>query len=99
MADKNKLTMRILVLVIALLLLAVLYAFVVRPVVTGYAINNYEQGYMSGQMDLLNNVVTQIQQTANAQGVGSAQFPVGENQVLVIQGVAQVVQTQAQPIQ
>jgi len=97
--EKSKLTMRILVLVIALLALAVLYAFVIRPTVTGYAINNYEQGYQQGQMALLNNVVTQIQQTANAQGVGSAQFPVGENQVLVIQGVAQVVNTQQTQVQ
>ena len=80
MADKNKLTMRILVLVIALLVLAVLYAFVVRPVVTGYAINNYEQGYMRAQTDLLTNIWTQIQQT------GTAQIPVGENQVLLLAG-------------
>lgn len=97
--EKSKLTIKILILVIALLVLVVLYVLAVKPAVTGYAINNYEQGYLRGQMDLLNNVVTQIQQTANAQGVGSAQFPVGENQVLVIQGVAQVVQTQGTQVQ
>ena len=86
MADKNKLTMRILILVIALLALAVLYAFVVRPTVTGYAVNNYEQGYMRAQSDLLSNIWTQIQQT------GYAQIPLGENQVLVLQG--QISQTQ-----
>ena len=57
MADKNKLTMRILILVIALLALAVLYAFVVRPTVTGYAVNNYEQGYMRAQSDLLLSLI------------------------------------------
>jgi len=88
MADKNKLVIRILVLIIVLLALAVLYAFVVRPAVTGYAINNYAQGYNQGQADLLNNLVVQLQQA------GNAQYPVGENQVLVIQGRADVVQPQ-----
>lgn len=80
MADKNKLVVRILILVIVLLLLAVLYAFVVRPTVTGYAIDKYTQGYYQGQGDLLSNVWTQIQQA------GYAQIPLGENQVLVLQG-------------
>jgi len=86
MADKNKLVVRILILVIALLALVVLYAFVVRPAVTGYAINNYEQGYIRAQGDLVNNIWTQIQQT------GNAQIPVGENQVLLL--VGEIRQTQ-----
>ena len=86
MADKNKLVVRILILIIALLALVVIYAFIVRPVVTGYAINNYEQGYIRAQSDLLSNIWTQIQQT------GYAQIPLGENQVLVLQG--QIAQTQ-----
>ena len=86
MADKNKLVVRILILIIALLALVVIYAFVVRPAVTGYAINNYEQGYIRAQSDLLSNIWTQIQQT------GYAQIPLGENQVLVLQG--QIAQTQ-----
>ena len=89
MADKNKLTMRILVLVIVLLAVAVLYAFAIRPAVTGYAINNYEQGYMRAQGDLINNIWTQIQQT------GNAQIPVGENQVLLLVGEIR----QTQPVQ
>ena len=84
--EKNKLTMRILILVIALLALAVLYAFAIRPAVTGYAINNYEQGYIRAQTDLVNNIWTQIQQT------GNAQIPVGENQVLLL--VGEIRQTQ-----
>ena len=86
MADKNKLVVRILILVIALLALVVLYAFVVRPAVTGYATNNYEQGYIRAQGDLINNIWTQIQQT------GNAQIPVGENQVLLL--VGEIRQTQ-----
>ena len=97
MADKNKLTMRILILIIALLVLVVLYAFVVRPVVAGYAVDKYTQGYYQGQTDLLSNILTQIQQTANSQGIGSAQVPFGEN-VLALEG--KVFQTQqAQPTQ
>jgi len=86
MADKNKLIIRILILVIVLLLLAVLYAFVVKPTVTGYAIDKYTQGYYQGQSDLLSNVVVQLQQA------GYAQIPVGENQVLYLEGG--IVQTQ-----
>lgn len=83
--ERNKLTMRILILVIALLALVILYAFVVRPAVTGYAVNNYVQGYNQAQADFINNIWTQIQQT------GAAQIPVGENQALVLQG--QIFQT------
>ncbi len=86
MADKNKLIIRILLLVIVLLSLVVIYAFVVRPAVSGFAINNYAQGYNQGQIDLLNNIVVQLQQA------GNAQIPVGESQVLVLQG--QIYQTQ-----
>ena len=89
MADKNKLTVRILILVIALLALAVLYAFAIRPAVTGYAFDNYAEGYQRAQADLLTNIWTQIQQT------GYAQIPLGENQVLVLQGQI----AQAQPAQ
>jgi len=90
--EKSKLTVRILILVIALLALVVLYAFAIRPAVTGYAINNYEQGYIRAQGDLINNIWTQIQQT------GNAQIPVGENQVLLL--VGEIRQTQpAQPAQ
>ena len=84
MADKSKPIIRILVLIIVLLALVILYAFVVKPAVTGYAINNLQEGYVQGyqqaQVDLLNNIVTQLQQA------GNAQIPVGENQVLVLQG-------------
>ena len=93
MADKNKLTVRILILIVVLLALVVLYAFAIRPAVSGFAVKAYNQGVVQGQSDLLRNVVTQIQQTANSQGVGNAQFPVGQDQVLVIQGIAQIVKT------
>ncbi len=83
--EKSKLTIRILILVIALLALVVLYAFAIRPAVTGYAVDKYSQGYYQGQSDLLSNVIVQLQQA------GYAQIPVGENQVLVLQG--QIAQT------
>ena len=77
---------------IALLALAVLYAFAVRPAVTGYAVDKYTQGYYQAQGDLINNIWTQIQQT------GNAQIPVGENQVLLLVGEIRQTQ-QAQPTQ
>jgi len=86
MADKNKLTIKVLVLVIALLALAVLYAFAIRPAVTGYATGAYQEGYIQAQGDLLTNIWTQIQQA------GYAQIPLSETQVLVLQG--QIAQTQ-----
>jgi len=92
MAEKSKLTIRILILIIVLLALVVLYAFVVQPSVSGFIVDKqvgaYEQGYQQAQVDLLNNIVVQLQQA------GNAQIPVGENQVLVIEGRSQIFQTQ-----
>ncbi|MCK5624343.1 hypothetical protein KAI04_00695 [Candidatus Pacearchaeota archaeon] len=92
MADKNKLTVRILVLVIALLALVVLYAFAIRPAVTGYAFENYAEGYQQAQAELLNNILTQIQQT------GQAEIPLSEDQVLLLVGEIRQIQP-AQPTQ
>jgi len=86
--DKNKLTMRILVLVIALLLLVIAYAFAIRPAVTGYVTDKQIGAYNQGQIDLLNDVFVQLNQA------GFAQYSLDENQVLVIQGQAKIVQPQ-----
>lgn len=88
MGDRNRLTVRILIIIIILLALVVIYAFVLRPAVTGYAVDKYTQGYQQAQADLVNNIWIQIQQT------GNAQIPLGQNQVLVLQG--QIFQTNSQ---
>ena len=88
---RDKLIIKILIVVGVVLALIVIYAFAVRPAINGFAIKSYNQGIVQGQSDLLKNVVTQMQQTANSKGIGNAQFPVGQNQVLVIQGIVQVV--------
>ena len=80
MAEKNKLIMRILILVIVLLVLVIAYAFAIRPAVSGYVVDKQISAYNQGQADLLNSMWAQIQQT------GTAQIPVAENQVLVLQG-------------
>ena len=85
--EKNKLTIKILVLVIALLALVVLYAFAIRPAVTGYVstqqIGAYNQGYIQAWSD----IYAQWAQT------GMAQIPLGEDQALILTA-GQVMQTQ-----
>ncbi len=80
MADKSKLTIRILILIIALLALAVLYAFVIRPTVSGFVMNKQIDAYNQGQTDLLNNILVQLQQT------GNAQISVGDEYTLTLTG-------------
>jgi len=92
MADKNKLTVRILVLVIVLLALAVLYAFAIRPAVTGLVTDAQVGAYNQGYMQAWSDIYSQWAQS------GYATIPLGENQALYLQG--QVVQTQqTQPVQ
>ena len=86
--DRNKRVIRILTVLVVILALVVLYALLIRPAVLNNQINVYTRGHTQGQVDLLNNMVTQLQQT------GLIQIPVGEDQVLVLQG--QIAQTTPQ---
>lgn len=79
MADRARLTIKILVLIIVLLVLVVAYALAVRPAISGYIVNKQVGAYQQGQADLLNNILVQMQQ------VGYAQIPVG-NYTLFLQG-------------
>ena len=79
MENKNKRTVAILVIVIVLLALAVLYAFVLRPKISGYVVNKQVGAYRQAQADLINNMLVQLQQT------GRVQFPIG-NYTLVMAG-------------
>ncbi len=80
---------KILVIVIVLLVIVMVYAFAIRPAVSGFVVDKqvdaYNQGYTQAWVDL----TTQIRQTADAQGWGTAQFTIGENQVSIV-GQAQV---------
>ena len=86
--DKSKRVIRILTVFVVVLALVVLYTLLIRPAVLTNQINVYTRGHTQGQVDLLNNMVTQLQQT------GLIQIPVGEDQVLVLQG--QIAQTTPQ---
>lgn len=79
MADRTKLTIKILVLIIVLLVLVVAYALAIKPAVSGYVINKQVGAYQQGQADLLNNILVQMQQ------VGYAKLPIG-NYTLLLQG-------------
>ncbi len=91
--EKSKLTMRILILVIALLTLAVIYAFAIRPAVTGLVTDAQVGAYNQGYIQAWSDIYSQWAQS------GSVTIPLGENQALYLQQ-GQVVQTQqTQPTQ
>jgi len=95
MEDKHRLTVTILILVIVLLAMAVLYAFVVKPAVSGYIVNQQNLGLKAGYNQALSDVVNQVGQ------VGFVQIPVGANQTVLLrpftqQEIAQLQQAQAQ---
>lgn len=78
--DKHKLTIRVLVSVIAVLLLVIIYAFVIKPGISGYVVNKQISAYNQGQADLINEILVQMQQNS-----GSASIPLG-NYTLVLGG-------------
>lgn len=74
MADKTRLTMTILVILVILLAGTLLYFFVIQPAFQGYAIQKQTEGVQIA----VGTILTQIQQ------YGYVQIPVGENQTLVL---------------
>jgi len=86
--DRNRRVVRVLTIVVVVLSLVVLYALLIRPAFVNNQIGVYTRGHTQGQVDLLNNMVSQLQNT------GLIQIPVGEDQVLVLQG--QIAQTTPQ---
>ena len=74
MADKTRLTMTILVILVILLAGTLLYFFVIQPAIQGYVIDRQNEGVQIA----VGTILTQIQQ------YGYVQIPVGENQTLVL---------------
>ena len=72
--DKRDVVILSLVIVILLLFLILGYLFIISPIITARATAKYNQG----QIDLVTNMLTQIQQT------GAVRLPLGNNQVLVL---------------
>lgn len=83
MTDRStKAVMWIMLVVILVLLLFIGYVFLVKPAVTGYAVDRQNEGYQF----FYGQLITQLQQT------GYVQLPVG-NQTIILAPV----QPQAQP--
>ncbi len=73
MADRNKLLVTFLVLVIVILVAIVAFTFLVKPAVTGYAIDKQGEGVQIA----ITQILAQVQQN------GFVQIPVG-NQTLFL---------------
>ncbi len=66
--------MWVLIVIILLLVAVMLYAFVITPAFRNYQSDQQMIGYQYGQVDLLNSMLSQIQQA------GYVQIPAGANQ-------------------
>lgn len=86
MADKTKIVMALLIFAVIVLAGIVVYAFVVQPSISGYAVERQSEGYVFA----VNSILTQIQQN------GFAQITVG-NQTIYLAPFdpTQIEQTQA----
>jgi len=58
MADKKKVLITILVAVIVILAAIIVYAFLIRPGVTGYAVDRQREGYQIAILDIMQQAVT-----------------------------------------
>ncbi len=90
MADKTRLTITILVVLVVALAAFVLYSFVIQPTIDGYAVQKQTEGVQIA----VNTILAQIQQN------GFVQIPIGSNQTLVLVPYTQPQQQPlAQPVQ
>ena len=78
MANRTKVLILSLILVIVVLTGILTYAFAVQPAIINKQNMIYTAGYNTAQVEFLNGMVNQLQQT------GYVQIPVGENQTLVL---------------
>jgi len=81
--NKTRVVMWILIVIILALVAVMVYAFVVVPLIRNYQNNQQMIGYQYGQVDLLNNMLSQIQQT------GLVQIPSGANQSVILRPLTQ----------
>jgi len=89
MANKTSVLITVLVLVIVILLAAVLYAFVIKPAISGYTVQKQTEGVQIA----VNSILAQIQQN------GFVQIPYGPsgNQTLILVPYTQPSDQAAQP--
>ena len=73
MADKTSILITVLVLIIVILVGVVVYAFVIKPAISGYTVQKQTEGVQIA----VNSILAQLQQN------GFVQIPVG-NQTLIL---------------
>jgi len=83
MADKKKILITVLVAVIIVLIAIIIYAFVIRPGITGFIVQKQTEGYNYCLGVVTQNILTQIQQN------GFVQFPVGNQTLILVPAQAQ----------
>ena len=72
--DKRDAVILGLVILILVLFIVLGYVFLISPAITAKATASYNQG----QIDFVNNMLSQIQQT------GAVRLPLGDNQLLIL---------------
>ena len=87
MADKTRLTITILVVLVVALAAFVLYSFVIQPTIDGYVVEKQTEGVQIA----VTTILTQIQQN------GFVQIPLADNQVLTLIPPAMCSQIQGAP--
>lgn len=58
MADKKKVLITLLVAVIVILAAIIVYAFLIRPNITGYAVDRQREGYQIAILDIMQQAAT-----------------------------------------
>ena len=92
MTDRStKTVMWIMLTVILVLLLFIAYTFLIRPAYTGFVTDQQIAGYQVGYQQVVNDLITQLQQT------GYVQLNIG-NQTIILAPVQPTTQPQVQPI-
>ena len=77
MADKKSVGLVVLGLLVVIMALVMIYAFVIQPAVSGYAVQKQNEGAQAGANYVVSYILTQLQQN------GYVQIPVG-NQTLIL---------------
>ncbi|PIO07196.1 hypothetical protein COU59_03580 [Candidatus Pacearchaeota archaeon CG10_big_fil_rev_8_21_14_0_10_34_12] len=80
MSARNKTNLVIGILIVLVILLAgmVVYSYVAKPLISGYSVKTYNQGYSQGANDALITLLNQVQAR------GYVQIPLGNNQSVVL---------------
>ena len=76
--NKTNLIIAILIVLVFILGAMVVYSYVAKPLISGYSVKTYGQGYNQGANDALVSFLNQVQVQ------GYVQIPLGNNQSVVL---------------